>query len=159
MSPDATGARTEPIRLSVSEGRDRKVLVEPAAEDKGRFILSVEKAIRACQVADTQLRFAEDFRNELLPRLAVWVRERRGRVASAYLTVREDGLLFVVVQASRHYDGQLEDELTALDVEIARHPTLKRMQLDVLALPEVSEEAYQSFLDPEHTLAYGAKRS
>lgn len=123
-------------------------------EDEDRFILSVEAAVKACQAHDKTVRFSKQFSESLQKRLAAWISERQEKIFKAFLTIRENGLLFVVVMRGAHYDRAFEDELSNLDLEIANDPELDLIHLDVIALPESSASAYGSFLDATETLSY-----
>ena len=147
----ATTTKLEPIRLSFRD-KGRQVVVEPADED--RFMMSIEDAARACQQAIRAVQFGEQFKS-LLGCLGAWlVRNSGGKVSHAYLTLRDAGLLFIVIQASRASDESLEDSLVDLDIEIARDENLNLIELDVLPLPATSEEAYSSFLNPKYTWTF-----
>jgi len=141
--------KSEPIRLNFREA-DRKVLVEPENED--RFITTVGQAAVACQVADREARFYFQVRNTLLQKLWDWLRAHRNQVESAFLAVREGGLLFLVVRDAAAYDAVFEDELTDLDLQIAREPGLDLVSLEVGALPKVSRETAISYMGPKAIL-------
>jgi len=155
MPPDAVNVRPEPVRLAYHTSANRDVVVTPADHD--RFVLSIKAAINACQAYHDQLEFQEQFENRLLPRLAGWLTKHKVAVECAYVTVREDGLFFVVVQAEAVHDRALEDAVAALDIEIATDPGLKLISLSTMTLPSASPALYRSFLAPEHTLAYHAE--
>ena len=82
----------------------------------------------------------------LLQGLAEWIHTRVDMLSDAYLTVRDAGLLFVVVRKIRRYDSDFEDKLTDLDVEVANNPDYNLIKMDVLALPNSSDESIKSFV-------------
>jgi hypothetical protein len=65
----------------------------------------------------------------------------------------------LVIQRGEHFDQKLEDDLTDLDVEIARDADYDLIKLNVLCLPNCSEDTIRSFLPPNGSLVYDhAKR-
>jgi len=155
-TPSAAAQGHFVLMLDVSF-KDKKVLVVP--EDEDRFLVSVDAAVKACQAADKTLQFGRQFRDILLPRLGLWISDRADKLKKAYLTVREEGLLFVAILARAEYDRELEDDLSELDIAVARDPHLDLIDLEVLALPNASDAAHASFLNPEATLEYRAQRT
>ncbi len=127
------------------------VLVVPADQD--RFALTVEEAVKACRAYERAATFQRQFKI-LLRMLADWIREHRANVGEAYVTVRDAGLLFLVVKQSAAYDDTFEDELTQLDLAVAQDPNLDLIRLSVLAVPPASQEGVESFLAPGFTLQY-----
>jgi hypothetical protein len=126
--------------------RDGSIVVTP--EDQDRFVMSMQEAVVACKDASQVLRYSRQFSQGLLPKLTTWLQDRRASVRKAFLTVRDGGLLLVVVRKESVYDAAFTDALTDLDVEIARDSSLDLILLDVLALPDVSDEGARSFLSP-----------
>lgn len=121
--------------------------------DRDLMTLPVELAIEACRAFKHQIEFNDQF-SMLLDHLAKWMAQHRDRVSQAYLTTRDAGLLFLVIQSSSHYDSDLEDELTNLDLDVANDPDFSRVMLNVLGLPAVDEESIRSFLNPKVILQY-----
>ena len=113
----STTTQTSPIPLSWHE-RDRLVRIEP--EDEDRFGLTVAEAIYACRSAVSERTFRRQF-EKLLVRLAEWVATNRRLLADAFLSVRDAGLLFLVVQKEKALDEELEEKLVRLDLEVARN--------------------------------------
>lgn len=132
---------------------DRDGIVVVTSDDEDRFAITVKEAIHACRVYQREEIFAHQF-NILLKRLAIWLRTRQDEVADAFVTVRDNGLLFLVVRKSPHYDAGFEDDLTELDLEVAQDPNLDLIRLSVLAIPHASDDAIASFLVPGLTLEY-----
>ncbi|MCK4913303.1 MAG: hypothetical protein KAI59_06835 [Planctomycetes bacterium] len=129
------------------------VIVEDADED--RFCMTIEDAIEACRVYDKEKRlaFRKQF-NMLLEFLGSWCYERKGKIQKIFLTIRDAGLLFLVVTKSKIYDEQLEEELTLLDIEIANNEKFSEILLSVQSLPCCNDSNYSSFCYPERTLEY-----
>ena len=134
----------DPIRLGFDQ-KTRRVLVTP--EDQDRFCMSVDEAIAACRAHVKHSEFDKQFRS-LLNRLGEWVDEHGDRVKQGVVTLREGAILFLAVQRAAQYDGDLEDELTALDVAAARDPSLDHIRLTVRALPACRNRALLAFINP-----------
>jgi hypothetical protein len=133
------------------EDKDGLVVVTP--EDEDRFSITVEAAIRACQVDQKDAIFRFQFKR-MLNQLAAWLTARSEHVAKAFVSVREVGLLFLVVRKARNNDAFFEDDLTDLDLQIAQDPDLDLIRLSVLAIPCSPDEAVESFLMPGNLLQY-----
>lgn len=142
--------KTEYIRLDY-HGEGQKVIVTPQNQD--RFMLSVREAAIACQMADDSNSFIQQFK-ELLENLASWLKRHGSKVERAFVTIRDAGFVFLVVQRNKSYNREFEDLLTELDMSIAQDQNLNLIRLNVLALPKSSKESYESFLVPEHTWTY-----
>lgn len=138
-SPD--DRKTKRIELLHSQGGQR-VFVEP--EDEDRFVITVQDAIKACRAYGRAADFQAQFKvlNNVLVK---WIADRNDKIDHAYLTERDAGLLFVVVQKSEQIDPDFEDELTDLDLQIAHDSFLPMIKLSVIALPKCSKEQLGSF--------------
>lgn len=119
------------------------VMVTPHERD--RFVVTVQEAINACSSAEQTCRYVRQF-DGLLTKLETWLKQNQAKVERAFLTVREGGLLFLVVRREVECDPEFTDELTRLDVAIASDDAFDAIQLDVLALPNVPERVAKSFL-------------
>ena len=142
-----------PIHLAYSE-KDRQVVVSPADED--RYVLTVQEAIDACRAyapAD-RARVQKSF-HSLLNDLGAWVNKRGSAIARAHVTIRDRGFLFLVVTRRSDYNDDFEDELTDLDVRIARDPKYDGVRLSVLAVPNCRASEYETFINSEFALSYG----
>jgi len=145
--------KTDYIRVRWSE-RDRKtLLVEDECQD--RFCMAIDEAIEACKVHNKRKHTlcGEQFRS-LLDLLGRWCSQRRKKIARALLTVRDAGLLLLIVTRRKTYDPQFEDELTQLDLQIANSPHFSEISLSVQALPMCGPDSYAAFCNPETTLEY-----
>jgi hypothetical protein len=149
MSHATTGKRW--IELRENDSETAGVLIRPANEDL--FALPMAVAIRGCKLAGQIDRFNQQF-ERLLDRLYEWTLAHGDAIRQVYVGFPHDGLLFLVVQRGEHFDQNLEDDLTGLDVEIARNPDYDLIKLNVLALPNCSEETVRSFLPPNGSLTY-----
>lgn len=79
--------------------------------------------------------------------LANWLNGRED-LSQAYLTMRDGGFFFLVVKKDAEYSESLEDDLSELDIRLANDKLLASLSLDVLALPNTSEDAIDTFIDP-----------
>lgn len=109
------------------------------------MVLQMDAAVQACRAFHKQVIFGDQLKM-LLQGLAEWIHTRVDMLSDAYLTVRDAGLLFVVVRKNRPYDSDFEDNLTDLDVEVANNPDYNLIKMDVLALPNSSDESIKSFV-------------
>ncbi len=148
----AIANQQEYIRLKWQE-KDRRVVVEGGDED--RFSMTVEEAIEACKVYDKGKKalFRKQF-NMLLGFLGQWCYNRTDKIQKAIFTIRDAGLLFLVVTRIKTCDETFEDELTQLDIKIAHSTDFSEICLSVQALPLCGEDGYGSFCNPEWTLEY-----
>jgi hypothetical protein len=140
----------ELVELHFEDGTG-KVRVTPA--DNSLLLLSVEEAIAACRAFKTQLEFKSQF-DLLLNTLGTWINAQREKIAQAFLTTREGGLLFLLVTKSRAYDDALEAEITALDLQVANDTDFHLIDLNILAIPSCDEQSVQSFLSRKMVLRY-----
>jgi hypothetical protein len=134
-----------PIVLNYEE-RDNFITVVP--ENADLFYMTVDKAIEACKAFNFASKFSAQF-DKLLNRLAEWLNENKYYYKDAFLTVRDAGLLFLIVLKSKKYDDMFEDILTDLDIEIARDKRFDTIKLSVLAVPDMDIHQVASFMEPE----------
>jgi hypothetical protein len=144
------------IRLDQSDD-ETGVMVSPENED--RFALSMELAIRGCKLGSQLDRLSQQI-GMLLHKLHEWVRAHNQQVDQAYVVIRGDGLLFLVVQKEKRFNAEIEDELTQLDMEIAQAIDFDLVAFSVLALPKSDKDVITSFLTQDSTVTYrNAERS
>lgn len=139
-------AKSSHILLSYTD-KHSSVYVDAPKGDV--FLMTVQHAVMACGAFGRWADFQTQMR-QLMERLGKWMDERREKVREAHLTVRGSGLLFLVVSKSEHYDGELEDSLTEIDIEIANDDDFNLIKMEVLAIPDSPEECTKSFLGPIH---------
>lgn len=139
---------------------DETVIVTP--RNQRRFEIQKDRAIRALQQEQDKVgdldQTARQF-NLLLERLANWIEARKEKILRGILTLRDGKLLFLVIQETPEYDEDFEDDLSALDVEIANDADLNLIGMDVLALPPASQEGLQSFVNEGCKITYDGHRS
>lgn len=143
----AVATRQKPIVLSFHEDGQR-VTVVPENFDK--FVISAKEAAAACQRHEETKAFVKQLSN-VMDRLAPWIVNHSSQIQDAFLTVRDGGLLFLLIRSSVPYDADLEAALTELDIEIANSDEFDLLELNALALPKSSEVAYSTFLVDDQT--------
>jgi hypothetical protein len=151
-TPDARRRESDCVQLTWSE-EDGLITVTP--RNKDRFNIRLKRAIIALQQADRHDQFEQQL--QLLHTTVVsWLKDRSD-ILSAHLTLREGNLSLVVVKKEARYDAQFEDELSELDYRIANDVDLDLIRLDAIALPPASEEALETFFDPNFILTYALR--
>ena len=78
--------------------------------------------------------------------LEAWALHRAKVVDEAFLVLKGEHFLFLVVLKGTAYDGAFEDDLTELDIRVAQNPDYDLINLSVLALPAFAEDVIRSFL-------------
>ncbi len=146
----ANTTRQLPIILDF-KGTGRQVLVKP--ENNDLFFMSVQRAAQACQMADQAYAFGLQFRS-LLDKLAAWITSHRKQIGTAFVTLRDGGFLFLVIQKKAVLDMDFEKEMTELDLEIASDESWKLLRLNVLALPACTEDSQAAFLYADETWTF-----
>jgi len=136
--------KTQPIIQLIQSDRDRNILIE-ADEEQDRFVMTVSAAIEACKAYGKSAEFNQQFK-AMQSKLGAWIQTREADIDEAYLTVRDEAILLLVVQKSEAFNQALEESLTALDIAIAQDEELSLIRLNVLSLPSASEDSIQSFL-------------
>lgn len=139
-------AQVETGYIQLDCSKRGKVTVTPADQD--RFVITIQEAVAACRDGKELLAYRRQFVDGLVPALKDWLASHRKKVRTAYLTVRDGGLLFLIVRKEAACDSELTDSLTELEANIAVNPHLGLIRMDALALPDVSDECLASFLNP-----------
>jgi hypothetical protein len=124
--------------------------------NQARFEVQMDRAIEILQLAKESERFSKQFRL-LLQKLAAWIQPRINQIATAFLTLQDSSLAFVVVRREAAYDEAFQDDLADLDIEIANDGDLDLIHVSTLALPDVDKSAVYSFLDKRLVLTYGER--
>lgn len=120
-------------------------------EQRRRVVMTMEQAVRACHAYEKQILFRDQF-DALLSHLAGWWFKRADKVSRAIVTVRESGLLLVLVQSQVELDIQLEADITELVSDVINDSRFELIRLDALSLPACELDDVTSFADPSHTL-------
>lgn len=139
--------------ILLDESTSEEVLV--VTRDDDRFVTTAKDAARACQAYDDQLAFGRQF-EELLERLAHWVQVRTSAISSAFITVRTTDILFVVVQKQVAYDAELVDQLTDIDISVANAEEFSLIEMNVVSMPAVPQEAATAFLASGHIYTHSS---
>jgi hypothetical protein len=127
--------------------------VRVVPQDYDLMAMPVELAIEACRAFKDQIVFKGQF-DALLNRIAVWSKERTDKISRAFVTTRDNGLLFLVVLKDKHYNDSIESDLTELDLEIANDSDYDLIRLTVLAIPQSPSEVISSFVSRGMALEY-----
>ena len=152
MSRGMQASRIRPSVIELHfENREGRVRVVPPDNDV--MAMPVEMAVAACQAFKTQILFKDQF-DQLLETLGEWIGDRREKIADAFLTVRDSGLLFLVVTHGKHQDDELESALTELDLEIAHDKDFGLITLGVHAIPQGRPDATASFVSKKMVLRF-----
>lgn len=146
----APSSETEPLRIWLDhKDHEGKIVVTPS--DGDRFVVKIGKAIELLRQRD-RTQFDDQFKL-LMRQLGAWLKEHKNW-SRALITGGEGVLRFIVVRKDVTADDEMTDALSDLDFEIANDPDLNLIKLNATALPRVSDEALQSFLDPSFSLEY-----
>jgi hypothetical protein len=128
-----------------------RVVVTP--DDEDRFAITVGEAVEACRAYTKSEQFKRQF-TLMLRTLAEWIRHNQEKIEASFVTRRDNGLLFLVVQKSPRHDPEFEAALTELDIQIANDPMMDLIELSVMSLPCASEDCIDSFIHPALKLKY-----
>jgi hypothetical protein len=131
------------IQLRLGDSSLAGVTVHP--EDGDLFSLTKQMIARSGQIS-YQIEAFENQLETLKRDLESWFARRSDSVAEAFLVLKGDHFLFLVVTKGKAHDGDLEDALTDLDMKVAQDSDYDLINLSVLALPAFAEDAIQSFL-------------
>lgn len=131
------------------------VVIEP--EDNDKFILWVKEVIQACRVFDEYKELFEQQLVHLKDMLGSWIQRHEEKITKACLTLQDARFYFLIVTNQPTYDGQIEDDLTDLELEVARDPSCSKIAFDVQALPNCEESCYLSFCNSQWVLEYRKK--
>jgi hypothetical protein len=109
------------------------------------FPIPMEAAVRACQMHEDIQKVVRQYQ-QLAARLAEWAVEHRADISEVYLALRPGGQLFLVNRRSKAYNAEMEDALSALELEIGHNDDFDKMNLEALSLPAASAEGIDGFL-------------
>lgn len=127
--------------------RQEKVLIEP--ENGDRFLMTMQDAVHACQFEEEKVKeFRAQFRL-LVEHLKGWMQKHRDKIRRAFLTTRENQILFLVERNQVRYDLEFEQELAQLLLQIAQDAHCSLIRLDAMPIPPVTESQRDAFLSPD----------
>ena len=138
-----TTAAKQWIQLRMADPGFAGVTVDPG--DGDLFSLTKRMIVRLGRVAHQ----IDEFERQLAGvrrDLEKWMAARADAIAKAFLVLKGDHFLFLVVMKGKAHDDALEDALTDLDMAVAQNPAYNLIRLSVLALPAFGEEVIRSFL-------------
>ena len=119
-------------------------------EDSHIGVTTVQQAVNRLQFADHLLDLISHL-EDVKDSLAKWSFEHRDKIEKAFLTLQDNRFLFLVITKAINFDDNFEDELSDLDIDIAKKKGESLLHLSVQALPHCGEEQYGSFLNPQMT--------
>ena len=151
MMPVAT--RKNWIQLRLGDPQLAGVTVH--AEDGDLFSLSKRMVARAGMIS-AQIEALDVQVAALRRELEGWTSTHADAIRDAFVVLKGDYFLFLVVMKGKAYDAALEDALTDLDIRIAQDPEFTLVKLSVQALPAFDEAALRSFLPSGLELKGGA---
>lgn len=117
-------------------------------EDSHIGVTTVQQAVSRLQFADfvlDSISYLEDVKESL----RTWVFAHKDKIETAFLTLQDQHFLFLVITKATNFDDNFEDELSDLDIDIAKKKGESLLHLSVQALPNCGEEQYGSFLNPQ----------
>lgn len=121
--------------------------VRVVSRDKSRFEVQKDYAITVLRVAnDHQGRFSKQFQL-FMEQVQTWLNAHHGEVRRCMLTVRDSRMLLIAVPQNAHCNDGLEDALSEFDLRIFQDPSLDLIRVNTMVIPEVSNDALQSFVD------------
>ena len=129
----------------------QKCRVHVVDQSRTNLVMTMEQAVRACHAYESQLTFQHQFET-LLDYLAQWWSDRKSRISKAWVTVRDTGLLFVVVQQEVELDQALEDDVTELVSSIIRNQGFGLIRLEAITLPQCDKDGFSSFVHSNATV-------
>lgn len=135
--------------ITLTPGTKCRVHVVDAS--RSNLVMTIEQAVRACHAYESQLKFQHQFET-LLDRLGQWWEQRRAKIEKAWVTVRDTGLLFVVVQKEVQLDQSLEDDVTCLVSEVLCSEDFSLIRLEAITLPRCEGDGVSSFVNSKATV-------
>jgi len=148
---DGASTQSNVIKIDWYDENDEIVVT---AKNQLRFSIQKDRAIEALRVFKEAERFSLQFTLLLEEKLARWIKNRSDHIRTAFLTLRENFLVFVVVQSDVAYNGELQDDLADLEFTITQDTDLDLIRLRTVMLPPVDDESLGSFLDPKMLIEY-----
>ena len=149
--------QAEFVKLDWDDDRDLRY----TTEDNHIGHTSVKQTIQCLQF--TNMFFdAASCLNDIKDKLAIWTYQNKEKIEKAFLTIRNNGFLFLVITKSKSFDEDFEDKLSDLDISIAvSHETDLPINtsLSVQALPNCSENQYKAFLSHDMTFECRVKNA
>ncbi len=141
-------ASSEPIRLDFQSVQ--RVLV---TDDNGdRWLTTVKEAAQACRSPLDDQEWRDQFQS-FLGYIHEWAK-KHDIVSAAYVGVGSEGLTGVIVTKGTEHRLDFDDEVTSLDIELARR--FPDCRADILQSPEGEPECRVPYISPDRTLqVYG----
>ncbi len=140
-----TKTSTEHIRVDAQD--DRQVVFHPLNED--RFVMTCQQAIEAVTRGIGES-VREDELKGLIAHVRDWSAKNKSLVSSCHMALRDGQIAIFVATSSEHYNHELADSLTELDVDLAR--TFPYSDCDVAQIPSDKPSVLAAFMDEAKAL-------
>lgn len=125
-----------------SDDEDRRVVVSTEKED--RFVMSCRRAAEACKLGNSRDVWLEEL-NSMLLYVREWARRNESLLEACYAAPREGQIVIFVVPRADHFDFDLSEKLTDLDLEVAEK--FQACPCDLLQIPAKTPEALENFVN------------
>lgn len=123
--------------------------------DGDRWVTTVREAAQACRSALDQEAWQHEFEG-FLGKIHQWATQHAQDVSAAFVGVSSEGLTGVIVTKGQEYRQDLDDAITALDIELAKN--FPSCRADVLQSPEGEPETRIPYISLERAVqVYGNK--
>jgi hypothetical protein len=145
----ATTKGAEPIRLDFQSVQQ----VVVTGKDGDRWCTTVKEAAAACRSALNEKAWEEAFQG-FLSSIHEWSKLRSDKVEATYLGISSEGLTGVVITKGTDYRFDFDDEVTALDIDLAEK--FPACRADILQAPEGDPISRIPYISIENAcLVYG----
>lgn len=128
--PTRERQQEEPIRLDFQSVQK---IVFTDHDSGERWVATVREAASACRTAQSQKEFQDEF-EDFLAHIHQWSKRHADIVAAAFVGVSSEGLTGVILTSGPQYRLDFDDEITALDIELASK--FPHCRADILQSPE-----------------------
>src|ERR1700691_829200 len=126
--PETIKEKVESLRLDFQSVQQ----VVVTGVDGDRWVTTVKEAAQACRSALDQKDWKEQF-EAFLSRIHEWSKSHSERVSAAFVGISSEGLTGVIITRGLEYQQDFDDEVTELDIELAkRFPSCRA---DILQSP------------------------
>jgi hypothetical protein len=147
--------RQKPIEIHFQS--TEQLVVVP--DDKDRFVMTMGEAARACQQAESNRDWSQQW-DEMLFQVHEWCKAHEESVLEGYVCVGDAAINIIVCVRSEDYDFGLEDSLAEFDLELSRRFPLCRTE--VMQIPNqrdmmagLSNRSMKVYGDGQRTPAAG----
>lgn len=132
------------IQLNYSDG-----MVTVIPEDEDRFIITAQKAVKACRTHDKMEQAVQVFKQEFLKPLHDWCDSRSSNIDSCFLAPPFSRHMEVfVVTRSPKFDFELAKEISSQTIEMVD----RGWMVTVIQIPQLIEEEVATFFHKEESI-------